>query len=67
MIRITRNTKKLAIFMTFVMVFTPVMSGHLRKLNSDKRTIVVVSDLNLGPVENETNCKNKKKILKKEF
>lgn len=65
MIRITRKTKKLAIFMTAVMVFTPIMSGQLRKANNDKKISSIVSDLDLGPVEKEITFKNKVKALKK--
>ena len=65
MIKITRNTKRIATLMAVVMVFTPIISGQLRKANNDDKINAVVSDLDLGPVEKDTEFKNKTKLLKK--
>lgn len=65
MVKITRNTKRIAILMSAVMIFTPIMSGQLRKANNDKKIRTVVSDLDLGPKEEDITFKNKVKTLKK--
>ena len=62
---VLNKSKKIAVFMTIVMVFTPIMSGHLKKTNNDNKTNIIVSDLDLGPTEDNTFLKNKKKKLKK--
>ena len=59
------NTKRIAALMAIVMVFTPIMSGQLRKLNNENKIHTVVSDLDLGPKEKDITFKNKVKELKK--
>lgn len=65
MIRLTRNTKRIAGLMAVVMICTPIASGRLRKAVNDKKINIVVSDLDLGPVEKDITFKNKVKTLKK--